>query len=94
MNLTLVGLGIALGTAVVVTILVRFFNKPDPITCPQCDSQNVVQTGKEPIKVGFHERMNGGFGGGAPEVVTTFRVSYRCSNCQHRWHKTYKDWNQ
>lgn len=84
-------LSAAVITAVIV-LLYRLSGREER-ACPQCDHKPVRQISEEPIEVGYYERLNGGFGGGQPDIVTTFKRKYRCPACSHVWTRTEKDWN-
>jgi uncharacterized Zn finger protein len=60
--------------------------------CPVCGEKEGLVIKKEPVDVGFYEKMSGTYSGGNTEIVTTFEVSYRCRHCGHHWQRTIREW--
>ncbi len=56
--------------------------------CPECGSQKIRITGKEPQDFRTVDYHSGGPGGGYTSVQTSYKVTYRCGQCHASWQKT------
>lgn len=58
------------------------------LKCPECGSQKIRVTGKEPLDSHTVDYHSGGPGGGYTSVQTAYKVTYRCGQCRASWQKT------
>ena len=82
-------IGLIIGVVLAGTVFtILWYRRPRP-RCPECGSLQVGQVSKEPLGVRDIRLPPAVLGGkGYTMAQPSYRITYRCNECQAQWSKT------